>query len=77
MMILGLVRITSRPISGWSRVAGTSPTAWPAPTTSEGWRSGHGGRWTHRTAVLRRLKPFDVNLHYTIGIGCPATVEES
>ena len=36
----------------------------------------HRRRRTHRLAVLRRLKPFDVNLHYTDRHRLPAEVEQ-
>ena len=51
---------TSPPTSWSSRAAGTSPTASRAPTTSRACRSAPWPPAASASAVLRRLKPFDV-----------------
>ena len=76
MMILALVRnyIPSYKIvvdGGWNIA-----DARPASTTSRGCRSGPSPRAGSARAVLRRLKPFDVGLHYTDRHRLPEEVEE-
>ena len=77
MMILSLVRnyIPSYQLGGQA-AAGTSPTASRAPTTSKAWHVGTVAAGRIGTAVLRRLKPFDVKLHYTDRHRLPADVEQ-
>ena len=49
---------------GAATAAGTSPIARPAPTTSRACMSAPSRPGGSGSAVLRRLKPFDMHLHY-------------
>ena len=61
---------------GGQRAAGTSRTASRARTTSKACTVGTVAAGRIGTAVLRRLKPFDVKLHYTDRHRLPAEVEQ-
>ena len=61
---------------GRSRAAGTSPTASRAPTTSKACTSAPSPPAASAWRVLRRLKPFDVKLHYTDRHRLPESVEK-
>ena len=76
MMILALVRNYLPSYQWCSTAAGTSPTASRARTTSRACRSARSAAGRIGSAVLRRLKPFDVGLHYTDRHRLPAEVEQ-
>ena len=67
---------TSRRTSGSSRAAGTSPTASSRSYDLEGMQVGTVAAGRIGSAVLRRLKPFDVGLHYTDRHRLPDEVEQ-
>ena len=62
--------------SGLSTAAGTSPTASSRSYDLEGMQVGTVAAGRIGSAVLRRLKPFEVKLHYTDRHRLPAEVEE-
>ena len=73
MLILVLVRDLPAPTR--RRGGGTLRTACRVPTTSRACRSAPSAQ-DIGSAVLRRLKPFDVGLHYMDRHRLPAEVEE-
>ncbi len=76
MMILGLVR-NYLPSHDWVVKGGWNiADCVDVPTTSRAWRSARWPPAVSASAVLRRLKPFDVQLHYTDRHRLPAEVEE-
>ena len=58
-------KLSPRPMNGCSRADGTSRIASSALTVSRPWRCRQAGTAGRIGVVLRRLKAFDVKLHYT------------
>ena len=63
-------------MNGWLKKVGISPIVWRRSYDVEGMTVGTVAAGRIGSAVLRRLKPFDVKLHYTDRHRLPKNVEE-